>query len=132
MLSDEEPGFAGGLDRGLLDCGHGCVEVFDGGCGDGDEAGVAEDAVSGGEVGFLLEHVVVFGGLGGVFDLADLCALGLVGDVLDFLLADVAGSGIGVQISENDRWMPVDSNTGDRNPGYTSDLGHSLTQSTAW
>ena len=39
---------------------------------------------------------------------------------------------IGVQISENERWMPVDSSIGDKNPGYTSDRGHSLTQSTAW
>ena len=89
MLADEEPGLAGGLDRCLLDGGDGCVEFFDGGCGDGDEAGVAEDAVAGGEVGFLLEHVVVLGGLGGVFDLADLRPLRLVGDVLDLLLADV-------------------------------------------
>ena len=34
-----------------------------------------------------------------------------------------------MQISENDRWMPVESSTGDRKPGYTSDRGHSLTQS---
>lgn len=39
------------------------VEVFDRGGGDGDEAGVAQGAVAGGEVGFLLEDVVVFGGL---------------------------------------------------------------------
>jgi hypothetical protein len=40
--------------------------------------------------------------------------------VLDLLLADVAGGLVGahrVQISENARWMPVDSSTGDRNPG---------------
>ena len=35
--------------------------------------------MAGGEVGFLLEHVVVFGGLGGVLDLSDLRPLGLVG-----------------------------------------------------
>ena len=45
LLSDEEPGLTGCLDRGLLDGGNGCVEFFDGGCGDGDEAGEAEDAV---------------------------------------------------------------------------------------
>ena len=67
MLADEEPGLAGCLDRGLLDGCDGGVEFFDGGCGYGDEAGVAEDAVAGGEVGFLLEHVVVLGGLRGVF-----------------------------------------------------------------
>jgi len=59
------------VDRGLLDGGDGGVEFFHGGCGEGDEAGVVQDAVDGGEVGFLLEHVVVFGGLGDVFDLAD-------------------------------------------------------------
>ena len=79
------------MDRGLLDGDDVGVEFLDGGRGDGDEAGVAEDAVAGGEVGFLLEDVVVFDGLGGVFDLADLGALGLVGDVFDLLLADVAG-----------------------------------------
>lgn len=41
------------------------------------------------------EHVVLLGGLGGVLDLADPRALGLVGDVLDLLLADVASSHIG-------------------------------------
>ena len=81
-MADEESGFAGGLDGGLFDGGDGGVEFFDGGCGDGDEAGVAQDAVAGGEVCFLLEDVAVFGGLGGVFDLADLGALGLVGDCL--------------------------------------------------
>lgn len=63
LLADEEPGLAGGLGRCLLDGGDGGVEFFDGWCGDGDEAGVAEDAVTGGEVGFLLEHGVV-GGVG--------------------------------------------------------------------
>ena len=85
MLADEEPGFAGGLDRGLLNGGDGGIEFLDGRCGDGDEADVAKDAVSGGEVGFLLEHVVVLDGLGGVVHLADFRALGLVGDVLDLL-----------------------------------------------
>ncbi len=50
----------------------------------------AEDAVAGGNVCSLLEYVVVLGGLGGVFNLAELRALGQVGDVLDLLLADVA------------------------------------------
>ena len=70
---------------------------------------VAKDAVSGGEVGFLLEHVVVLGGLGGVFDLADLRALGLVGDVLDLLLADVASSGIGAHRGADQRERPLDA-----------------------
>ena len=109
LLADEEPGLAGGLDRGLLDGGDGGVEFFDGGCGDGDEAGVAEDAVSGGEVGFLLEHVVVLGGLGGVFDLADLRALGLVGDVLDLLLADVASGSVGAHRGAEQRERSLDA-----------------------
>lgn len=95
LLADEEPGLARRLDGRLFDGGDRCVEFLDGGCGDGDDVGVAEDAMAGGEVGFLLEHVVVLGGLGGVLDLADLRALGLVGDVLDLLLADVASSRIG-------------------------------------
>ena len=33
---------------------------------------------------------------------------------------------------ENDRRTPDARSTGDRNPGYTSDRGHSLTHSTAW
>jgi len=57
-LSGEESGFAVGLDGGLFEGGDVGVEVFDGFCGDGDEAGVAQDAVAGGEVGFLLEDVV--------------------------------------------------------------------------
>ena len=63
LLSGEESGFAVGLDGGLFE---GCdvgVEVFDRGGGDGDRAGVSEDAVVVGEVGFLLEDVVEFGGL---------------------------------------------------------------------
>ena len=71
MLPDQQACFAGGLDGGLFDGGDGGVEVVAGGGGDGDEAGVAEDAVACGEVGFLLEDVVVFGGLAGVFDLPD-------------------------------------------------------------
>ena len=47
----------------MFEGGHVGVEVFDRGGGDGDEAGVAQGAVAGGEVGFLLEDVVVFGGL---------------------------------------------------------------------
>lgn len=72
LLADEEPGPARRLDGRLFDGGDRCVEFLDGGCGDGDDVGVAEDAVS---------------------------------------------SRIGVQISKNDRWMPADSSTGDRNPG---------------
>lgn len=121
MLADEEPGFAGRLDRGLLDCGDGCVELLDGGCGDGDEAGVAEDAVSGGEVGFLLEDVVVLGGLGEASSIWPIFARWAWSEMCStfFLRMSRAAASerIGVQISENDRWMPVDSSTGDRNPG---------------
>lgn len=35
------------------------VEVFDRGGGDGDQAGVAQDAAVSGEARFMLEHVVV-------------------------------------------------------------------------
>ena len=87
LLADEQPGLTRRLNRGLLNRGDGGVEFLDGGRGDCDEAGVAEDAVSGREVGFLLKHVVVLGGLGGVLDLPDLRALGLVGDVLDLQAA---------------------------------------------
>lgn len=120
MLSGEESGFAVGLDGGLFE---GCdvgVEVFDRGDSDGAQAGVAQDAVAGGEAGFLLENIVVLSGLGGVLDLSDFGALGLVGDALDFLLADVAGSLVGahgVQIRENDRWIPLESRMGERKPG---------------
>src|SRR5690625_2962119 len=89
LLADKEAGLARRLDRGLLDGGDGGVEFFHSGGGDGDQAGVAQDAVPGGEVGFLLEHVVVLGSLRGVLDLADLRALGMVGAVLHLLLADV-------------------------------------------
>jgi len=65
--------------------------------------------VAGGEVGFLLEHVVILGGLRGVLDLADLRALGLVGDVLDLLPADVASSGIGAHRGADQRERPLDA-----------------------
>lgn len=42
LLPDEQPGLAGCLDRCLLDGGDGGVKYFDGGCGDGDEAGIAD------------------------------------------------------------------------------------------
>ena len=108
MLSGEESGFAVGLDGGLFEGGDVGVEVFDRGGGDGDEAGVAQDAVAGGEVGFLLEDIVVFGGLGGVFDLSDFGALGLVGDVLDFLLADVTSGLIGACGGADQGELPPD------------------------
>ncbi|MPN05342.1 hypothetical protein SDC9_152592 [bioreactor metagenome] len=71
------------------------VKVVACGGGDADETGVAEDAVACGEVGFLLEDVVVFGGLARVFDLSDLLTLRGVRDVLGLLLADVAGGLVG-------------------------------------
>lgn len=58
---------------------------------DGDEAGGAKDAVTGGQFRLLLEDVVVLGGLLGVLDLAEPLVLGSVGDVLGLLLADVRG-----------------------------------------
>lgn len=47
--------------------------------------------MAGGQVGLLLEDVVVLGGLLGVFDLPDPLALGSIRDVLGLLLADVTG-----------------------------------------
>ena len=58
-------------------------------CGDGHEADVAQDSVTSGEVGFLLENVGVLRGMGAVLNLTDLRALGLVADVLDLLPTDV-------------------------------------------
>ena len=109
MLSGEDPGFGVGLDRGLFEGGDVGVEVFDGFCGDGDQAGVAQDAVAGGEIGFLLEDIVVLSRLGGVFDLSDFGALGLVGDVLDFLLADVASGLVGPHGSADQGERSLDS-----------------------
>src|SRR5690625_5198226 len=115
LLADEEAGFAGGLDRGLFDRGDRGIELFDGGGGDGDQTGVAEHAVTGGEVGFLPEHVLVFGGLGGVLDLPDLRPLRLVRDVLDLLLADVADGLVGAQRGAQQRDRPLDTRgQGDR------------------
>src|SRR5699024_5882345 len=95
LLPDQPPRFAGGLDRCLLDRRDRGVELLNGGGGDGDEAGVAQHPVPGGQVGFLAQHVLVLGGLGGVLDLADLRPLGAVADVFHLLLADVAGGLVG-------------------------------------
>ena len=51
--------------------------------------------MAGGEVGFLLEDVLVLRRLLGMLDLPDLLTLGGVGDVLGLLLADVAGCAVG-------------------------------------
>src|SRR5699024_8246956 len=60
-------------------------------CGGGDvnETGEAQDAVPGGEVGLLLEHIMVFSSLSGVFDLPDLLPLRRVTDVFCFLLPNI-------------------------------------------
>lgn len=73
------------------------------------KAGHAQDTVSGGEVGFLLEHIVELRGLGGVLDLPDPAALCGVGDVLDFLLADVAGGLVGAQRRVDQRQGALDA-----------------------
>jgi hypothetical protein len=86
LLAPQPAGLAGGLDGGLLDVGHGPFEFVGVACADGDEACCAEDAVSGGEVGFLLEDVVVLSELLGVVDLADPLTLCGVGDVFGLLL----------------------------------------------
>lgn len=53
LLSGEESGFAVGLDGGLFEGGDVGVDVFDRGGGDGDQAGVTQDAVAGGEVALI-------------------------------------------------------------------------------
>lgn len=95
MLSGEESSFAVGLDGGLFEGGDVGVEIFDRGGGDGDQAGVVQDAVAGSEVGFLLGNVIVLSRLGGILDLSAIRALGLVGDVLDCLFTDVVGGLLG-------------------------------------
>lgn len=51
--------------------------------------------MAGGQVGFLLEHVLVLGVLRGVLDLPHPGTLSGVRDVFDLLLADVAGGLVG-------------------------------------
>ena len=94
-MNDEAAGFAGGLDRCLFDLRYGRFELFTGGGADGDEAGVAEDAVTARKICFLLQYVLVFGGLLSVFDLPDLLPLRGVRDVFDLLLPDVPGGLVG-------------------------------------
>lgn len=78
LLADEESRLAGRLNGGLLDRGDGGVEVVGAPRGDRDEAGVAQDAVPRGEIGFLLENVLKFGGLRGILYLADALTLSCV------------------------------------------------------
>lgn len=59
LLTPEPTGFARGLDRSLLDIGDGALEFVGVLSAYGDQTGGPEDAVSGGEVGLLLEDVVV-------------------------------------------------------------------------
>jgi hypothetical protein len=91
LLAPEAPRHTGGLDSGLFDGRDGSFKLVGVGVGgaDRDEPGGPEDAVAGGEVGLLLEHVLILGGLLCVLDLAEPLTLGGVGDVLG-LLPDVA------------------------------------------
>lgn len=57
MLADQEPGLTRGLYCALFDVGDCGIELAAGRRRDDDEGGVAEDAVSGGEIGLLLEAV---------------------------------------------------------------------------
>ena len=52
---------------------------------------------------------MVLGGLGGILDLADLRALGLVGDVLDLLLADIASGLVGAHRGADQRERALDA-----------------------
>jgi hypothetical protein len=111
------------LDGCVLDVGNGTFQFVGVLCADGDQAGGSENAVGGGEVGFLLEDIVVLSALLGVLDLADPLTLGGVGDVLGLLLADVAGGLVGAHrgVEQGEvRRTPEESRTRDR--------GHSLIQ----
>ena len=90
LLADEPARFAGSLNGGVLDgcdCG---VELIDGGRGHAHETGGAQHPVTGSEVCFLLQHVVVLRGRAGILDLADATALVGVADEFGLLLAEVA------------------------------------------
>ena len=56
-------GLARGPDSGLLDRGDGGIEIGDGGRGHREQACVAQDAVTGGQIRFLLQDVLVFDAL---------------------------------------------------------------------
>ena len=77
--------------------------------GDADETGVAQYSVACGEVGFLLENVLVLGSEGGVLDLTDLRPLSGVADVLDLLLADVPGGLVRSHRSADQREAALDA-----------------------
>lgn len=124
MLADEAAGLAGGLDRGLLDCGDRGVQLIDGRRGDGHEAGDAQHSVPGRQVCFLLQHVVQLRGRGGVLDLPDLAPLRGVGDELGLLLPQVPRGLIGAHgrvaaeyetiaaAAQRDRWVTLVSSSG--------------------
>ena len=91
LLPPQAPGLAPGLDRGLLDGGDVVLKLVPVAGADRDEAGRAQHAVPGGELGLLGQDVVVLGDLGGVLDLAHAGALGRLGDVAGLLAAQVPG-----------------------------------------
>src|SRR5690625_904937 len=111
LLANQHTGLAGGLDGGLLDRGDRRFQFLERVGRNGDQAGVAEHSMPGGEVCLLLEHVVVLGGLGSVFDLPDAGTLGGVADVLGLLAANVARGLIGAQRGADQRERPVDATT---------------------
>jgi hypothetical protein len=92
--SPEPPCLAGCLDGGLLDGGDLAFEVVGIARAHGNESGAAEHAVPSGEVGFLLEHVLILRRLLCVLDQANALSLGRVGDVVGLLLADVPGGAV--------------------------------------
>ena len=59
LLAPETARLAACLDRGLLDLGHGAFELVEIFGAYSNQAGCAENAVAGGEVGLLLKDVVV-------------------------------------------------------------------------
>jgi len=90
LLAHKAARFAGRLDGGLLDRGHGGVEFVEGGRSHAHEPGRTEYPVAGGEVCLLVQQVVVLGGGAGIRYLADARALVGVADQLRLFLAEVA------------------------------------------
>src|SRR5690625_3202794 len=90
LLADQHAGLARGLNGGLLDRGDGRFQFLERVGRHRYQPGVAKHNMPGGQVRLLLEHVVVLGGLRGVFDLPDAGTLGGIRDVLGLLAANVA------------------------------------------
>lgn len=121
LLIDEESGLTRCLDRGLPNGRDSGVEFLDGGCGDGDEAGVAEDAVAGGEVGFFCWSTSWYSAVWEASSICPILASWAWSEMCSTFFLRMSRAAwserIGVQMREKDRWMPVESRTGERKPG---------------